>query len=161
MALMPIDRGAIGAHEGIPGARRLLIGAGHIGVVIARDDRDVGRIAGLLEPAGHRRDLQRRGEVHQVSGDRHMVGIALLDIGHQAVERAREQVPAAVPVPVDEAGDALGGKFPQGEIGQGAEMDIGDMGKFEHRPRLAHIPDEGNQVAGLIRFDGEFGRIGI
>ena len=76
-----------------------------------------------------------------------MVGVLLLDIGQQGVEHAGKEIPAAVAVPVDETGDALRRELPQGQFGQGAEMDIGDMGKFEHRPRLAHIPVEGNQVA--------------
>jgi hypothetical protein len=59
-------------------------------------------------------------------------------------------VVAAVAVPVDEAGDALRGEFTVRKIGQGAEMNVGNMREFEHNLYLAHIPGKGNHAMRFI-----------
>ncbi len=112
--------------------RDLLVCAGHIGVVVARHDRDFIGVARFRKPFGNRLDLQGRGEIDEISGNRQVIRIAHLDVLHQAVERPGKEVAHPVPVPVDESGDPLGGEFAEGEIGQRPQVDIGYMRKFEH-----------------------------
>jgi hypothetical protein len=149
MAIDPAGRAGVIAHIGIPGAGHLLIGAWHIGVMVARHDGDVMRVASLREPFRHRLDFQGGGEIHEISGDRQMVGLARFDVFHQARQRAWKKMAHTIPVPIDETGDPLGGEFAQGELRQRAKVNVGNMREFEHHHRLAHIRDKGNHLNGL------------
>src|SRR5690606_19827189 len=61
-----------------------------------------------------------------------------LEIAQEQIERVDEKVLAAVPVPVHKTGDPLGKEFPKGQFRKRAEVDVRDMGKFEHGADITH-----------------------
>jgi len=61
-----------------------------------------------------------------------VVGPRRLQVGDEAVDDALVEIGAAVAPPVDVTCDALGDEVAIGDLGQGAEMDVGKMGEPEH-----------------------------
>ncbi len=81
--------------------------AGHIGVVIARDDGDIGRRAEPCKPASGGCELLAQADIGEVAGNDDMVGIVRPHVGEKAIEAAGGHVAGAVETPVGVADQPL------------------------------------------------------
>ncbi len=129
---------AVARHPGAPGAADLVEGARHIGVVIARHDRNILGRAQRLQPEPRQLDLAVERQIDEVAGDGEMVDAGRLDVGDDRAEHAVMHDVAAVALPVDVADHALGREVAIGYIGKRTEMDIGNMREPEHHAFLGY-----------------------
>lgn len=101
--VLPLRWSEIAADIIVPGAHRLLVGAGYIGIVIAGNDRRVCGIAERAQPSGGRADLDAARQIDEVPGDGQVIGLMGADVVEQQIQRAAEKVLASISMPVHKA----------------------------------------------------------
>ncbi|MNL31685.1 hypothetical protein D3C87_1534860 [compost metagenome] len=114
------------------------MGAGYISVVVSGDDGRVFRISDCVQPFPCQSGLDLGRKIDQITGNEELIGMAGLEIAQQKIECIDEQMLAPVSMPVDEAGDTPGHEFPNRQFRQRSQMDVGNMGEFEHGPDITH-----------------------
>ena len=91
----------------LEGLSQTLVGAGHIGVVISRNDGHVFGWSERLQPQLRQLDLTVERQVDEVAGDSEVVDAGRLDVVRDRAEHAVMHDMTAVALPVDVADHAL------------------------------------------------------
>ena len=119
-----------------PGRKRRLEkrhGRAHVGVVIAGNEADVGRVAERPHPQRRAAELGRHADIDEIAGDGDMIGALRAQIRDEPRQQGHVVEPLASPLPVDEPHDALQPQIGEAGHRRGAQVRVGDV-----RDRKAH-----------------------
>jgi hypothetical protein len=101
--------------------------------VVAGNDGEAGGAIEGRQPGGGAAEFLRQCDIHQIAGQRDVIGLASLDVGHDAGQRLGHMEMHAVAPPVEVARGALVEELP-GAGRRHGQMRIGQMRQGEHGP---------------------------
>jgi hypothetical protein len=108
--------------------------AAHIGVVVAGNQRHIGRRAERIEPHPRRRIFGRQRQIDEIAGDGDVVRLLRLEVGDDARQHLGLMDRLALAPPVDEAGHALADQLVEPRRRQWRKMWIRQM-----RQHVGHL----------------------